>query len=139
METKICGKCKQEKLVSEFYKSKREGYRSRCKICSRLDVKEYINRPEVRELQKLYRREYYGRPDIKERDRVYYKEYRRRPDIKRKYFARQCLNHAIEAGKINREDCVLCGNPKGEGHHSNYNQPLVVIWLCRDCHKKLHW
>jgi len=38
---KICSKCKQERPVSEFYKSKRDGYRSRCKPCHREDRIEF--------------------------------------------------------------------------------------------------
>ncbi|MGA2159885.1 MAG: hypothetical protein ABSG90_11790 [Dehalococcoidia bacterium] len=25
-----------------------------------------------------------------------------------------------------------------ESHHPNYNEPLIVIWLCKSCHRRLH-
>lgn len=34
---KICSKCKVEKILDEFHKSKRDGYRSRCKKCKKED------------------------------------------------------------------------------------------------------
>ena len=40
-------------------------------------------------------------------------------------------------GKIIKSPCK-CGNPNSEMHHTDYNQPLRVEWLCRTCHLSLH-
>ena len=43
VEQKICSKCKEVKFVVDFYKdkSRKDGYRSRCKICCNLESSEY--------------------------------------------------------------------------------------------------
>ena len=40
-------------------------------------------------------------------------------------------------GKITPQPCQLCGMP-AEMHHSDYDQPLKVEWLCREHHLTLH-
>ena len=143
MLTRKCGRCKIEKPVSEFYKSTRDGYRSRCKPCHKEDCKlyaktGYYQRPGVIERVK----DYLSSPEVIERikacDRAWRKEWRKRPDVAVKYFARTCLNNAIRAGRINREPCAMCGKEQSQGHHSDYSQPLLIVWLCGDCHRKLH-
>ena len=63
MKRKVCGKCGQEKSVSEFYKSKRDGYRSRCKECHKKDCREYAKTGYYAR----YQREYSKRGYVKER------------------------------------------------------------------------
>ena len=125
METKICSRCKQEKTIGEFYKHNRDGYRSRCKSCQGEDSKEYFRRPEVKERTKSYYRKYD-------------KDYRKRPYVMVKDFARSYLNHAIQAGRVNREPCSMCGKEQAEGHHEDYYQPLLIVWLCPPCHQATH-
>lgn len=54
--------------------------------------------------------------------------------------ARSDLNHAVERGDVIRPDaCEVCGDPADtEAHHRDYNKPLEVEWLCRDCHDGRH-
>ena len=125
MTKKICGLCKQEKPVSEFYTSRRCGYQWKCKPCHLGGNKGYL-------------KEYFSRPEIKERANVLHKEYRKRPDVSVKDFARQCLANEIRARRINREPCVMCGAKQSHGHHEDYNQPLLIVWLCATCHRQLH-
>ena len=121
METKTCGRCKQIKPLIEFYKSKRDGYRSRCKPCHNLDVKEYYKRPGARRRQKIYQ-----------------DEYRKRSYVKAKIYARNCTTVAIKMGRICRGSCAVCGKEQGQVHHLDYNEPLMIVWLCPNCHRRLH-
>ncbi len=41
-------------------------------------------------------------------------------------------------GRLKPEMCANCGAEKAEKHHENYDKPLIVVWLCRDCHLKRH-
>lgn len=37
------------------------------------------------------------------------------------------------------EKCSECGiRGVVDGHHSDYSEPLKVIWLCRQCHADIH-
>ena len=54
--------------------------------------------------------------------------------------ARTILGHAVRDGKLERPtSCDACGRiciP--DGHHTDYNKPLSVIWLCSFCHGHIH-
>jgi len=43
-----------------------------------------------------------------------------------------------DRGKIPRKPCERCGETKAEMHHHDYDQPLLVTWLCRECHLRHH-
>ncbi len=139
MKTKICGRCNQEKPLTEFYKHKRDGYRSRCKVCSKLDYKEYINRPERRELFKTYRKEYYGRAEVKKRIKAYREDQQKNPKFKAIRLARNYLRYMVRLGRIIKEPCSICDKFQVEAHHPDYKQPLMIVWLCPDCHRELHY
>lgn len=136
MNTKRCSKCKQEKPVSEFFKNKsrKDGYRARCKLCHREDCRDYAKTGYYRR----YNREYERRPEVKERRKVTKAVYRNRPDVKIKNMARWYTNHEIQAGRIKREPCAFCGKEQSEVHHPDYNEPLLIVWLCADCHRRIH-
>lgn len=58
---------------------------------------------------------------------------------RRRASARSTLNVAISRGKIRRGSCEVCGTLRDvEGHHEDYDFPLVVRWLCREHHRDLH-
>ena len=136
MNTRICARCQQEKSISEFYEGIRIQYW--CKRCKLEYQKEYIKRPKVRERFKEYRDEYYNRPEVKERIKAYVKECEKHPEYKLKRFARNYLRYRVRQGVITKESCIMCGKEQSEAHHLDYNQPLIVIWLCSDCHRELH-
>lgn len=45
---------------------------------------------------------------------------------------------AIERGEITKQPCEICGATETQAHHDDYNEPLVVRWLCDTCHKEWH-
>lgn len=45
---------------------------------------------------------------------------------------------AIQHGLLQRKPCEVCGEEKVEAHHTNYQKPLTVMWLCRKHHKQWH-
>jgi site-specific DNA-cytosine methylase len=47
---------------------------------------------------------------------------------------------ALQAGRLTKpEKCETCGSSiKIEAHHSDYNKPLDVMWLCKKCHFEWH-
>ncbi len=97
------------------------------------------------------KREYYKRYSTSEKGRTRKKEYYE--EHKQEFFARakksmakypterkvrSKTDHAISSGKLVRQPCEICGDPKTDAHHDDYNKPLEVRWLCRSCHKKWH-
>ncbi len=53
---------------------------------------------------------------------------------KKRRNTRPDLNHAIRDGKVKRLPCSVCGDPKSEAHHHDYNKPLDVIFFCDKHH-----
>lgn len=71
---KICTKCKEQKLLTEFSKHKhhRDGYQSNCKIC----IKEYKDskKSEICEYRKKYYEE--NKTELTQQQKQYQKEYK---------------------------------------------------------------
>jgi len=77
--TKICGICKQELSLTNFYKNNLK-WGSRCKKCCNSYAKDYNKKND--EKVKEYRNVYKQRESVKERGRLKRREYRNRPDVK---------------------------------------------------------
>ncbi len=147
MATKQCGKCKQVKPVAEFYRHGRDGYQSRCKECHREEGKLYNRTPERREYNKQfykqlkdggYFKEYEQKPEVKERKARQQREYSRDPKLRIKYLARWYAKRMVRNGVVSKEPCALCGEEQAHIHHPDYTQPLLIVWLCPDCHREIH-
>jgi hypothetical protein len=52
--------------------------------------------------------------------------------------AQTAVSNAVRDGRLTRQPCEVCGNPKVDGHHEDYSKPLEVRWLCRAHHMELH-
>lgn len=79
-----------------------------CKACHAAHMR--ANRPKHSELTPLQR--------FKDVARAYANVYQRR-------------------GKLKPKPCEVCSKP-AQKHHDDYTKPLVVRWLCRECHLFLH-
>ena len=124
---KKCFKCRSVKNIEEFYVHPvmADGRLGKCKECTKSDVRAHrlLNIEAIRSYDR-------GRA----RRRVeYQRAYRKRNHSK--YVARNKLAYAVRRGKIKRMPCAVCGDPKSQGHHSDYALPLNVEWLC----VKHHW
>lgn len=107
METKKCSKCGEEKPLSEFYRSSKNGHMNRCKSCD----KEYKKERQRKGLVKRYRKPYVRvanltpeqleKRHIKDRAR-----YARRN--KEKVLATAILKSEIKERQRNREQQRLC-------------------------------
>lgn len=51
---------------------------------------------------------------------------------------RRKTNAAIKHGQIARTPCAVCGNPKSQVHHRNYDDHMDVEFLCAHHHSELH-
>lgn len=52
--------------------------------------------------------------------------------------ARSYANVYIKRGKIKKENCFICNSEKSQMHHKDYKKPIDILWLCRECHLRLH-
>lgn len=91
-------------------------------------------RDKYREQQKIYN----STEEAKELNRKRSKKYWDANPKKNK--ARKKVRTAIRNGSIKRPDiCSRCGKKsKVEAHHKDYDKPLDVEWLCRQCHVNEH-
>jgi len=56
----------------------------------------------------------------------------------KKYAAHIAVQRALGQGKLSKQPCEVCGEPKVDAHHDDYSKPLKVRWLCRTHHTRLH-
>jgi len=51
---------------------------------------------------------------------------------------RRYTNILIKRGKLIPEPCVFCGTIPVEPHHTDYDDPYAVVWVCHEHHLALH-
>lgn len=52
--------------------------------------------------------------------------------------SRRIFRTAVNLGFIVPGPCFVCGAINTHGHHTDYSQPLKVIWLCPKHHRLAH-
>ena len=93
------------------------------------------------ERQEVYRAEHrYTVPVEKRREhrRKHYHKNCKTKEFKFQHSARRKVNTEIRAGRLVRQPCEVCNNPKSIAHHEDYNKPLDVRWLCGKHHAEVH-
>lgn len=140
---KRCSKCKQLLGEGNFSKNCRtkDGLNSRCTDCNKAYLKDYYQKPGVKERFKKQQQEYIQRPEIKERRKAYaqqlevkersnkyQKKYQQRPEIKKhleeyrhKYYQRP---EVIKKRKEKQNDPVFQKYKKE--YMNNYRKTYVV-------------
>lgn len=53
--------------------------------------------------------------------------------------ARSYARMYLLRGKLLQQPCEVCEDPNTEMHHDDYDKPLEVRWLCRECHLDHHY
>ena len=133
---KKCPMCKKSKPTTEFHKNRstKDGFRSQCKECIIPYQAAYAKSDKGVAVDKKYASSDKG------------KATQSRADAKRavthhgELMARRAVAVALYNGDLIRPDkCESCWSPDNiEAHHADYDQPLMVEWLCRSCHVRLH-
>lgn len=146
---KRCFKCGKEKTFGEFYRmaNMKDGHSGKCKECTRADV--LANRAARIEHYRQYDRGRAMRPERVAGKKAYSsspggrvshqaalrRQIEKHPD---KYKARVAVGNAVRDGRLQRNPCEVCGDPKSEAHHEDYSKPLNVRWLCNKHHHATH-
>ena len=134
-DMKPCFVCKQVKELRLFSKHKgmADGHLNKCKSCAIEYSKAH------REANPEYYKEFEkGRsllPERKAATTAYIKAYEAKHPNRKE--ATTLLNNAVRRGVIEKQPCFECGE-KAVAHHSDYNNPLGVTWLCHKHHRQLH-
>jgi hypothetical protein len=73
-----------------------------------------------------------------EKVRRYSLEYRKQH--KKAYAAADKVQKAVKAGRLVKPSiCSFCGSSRNlRAHHSDYDKPLDILWICENCHRILH-
>ena len=130
---KICKGCKTRKPLEDFYIHTQmgDGRLNFCKECVRERVSNHYYSNHQKMLIKYRERE---------KIRCGTQEYRRMKTEYNKTWRtsekRKAHNTTMRKLKFTKPDsCELCGNGDNlVGHHPNYSEPEVVIWVCNLCH-----
>lgn len=57
---------------------------------------------------------------------------------RQKRLVHHIVQRALRLGTLRRGRCEVCGSFRVDAHHSDYDKPLAVTWLCRKHHQQLH-
>jgi len=111
-DMKVCIGCNKTKSHNDFHRDKKakDNCRSRCKACTKKQNRNYPKKSTKE----------WGRTN------------------KEKTYAHSRVQSAIKWGILTKENCVICDDPKSQGHHEDYSKPLDVIWLCQSHHRQRH-
>lgn len=128
----------REKHKEEIREKDRKYYEEHKEECNKR-AKEYRKKNKEKILEKKNNWVRRNEERLKEYRRQYHEDYKERSKAELK--ARTKLSNAIRDGKVLRPNkCDRCGKKcTPDGHHWNYAYPLNVVWLCRSCHKIVHF
>jgi hypothetical protein len=146
---KPCIACHIQKPIECFYKHKamKDGHLNKCIECCKKH--EHLRRVSKIEEIRAYDRMRGSLPHRLEANRLRQKteqgklihlqaNERYKEKYKNRHAARHIVGNALRDGKIFKQPCFVCGDPKTEGHHPDYDRPLEVVWLCMKHHKEAH-
>lgn len=132
---KTCSRCKKTKPLEQFFRdrSKADGRHSQCKVCQSAREKVYRQSEEGKIVRKVY--------EQSEKGKIAFRKYLAANPEKKQ--AANSVGYATQVGILVRPNtCEHCleFHDKIEAHHESYAKlmRLVVVWLCRACHKKEH-
>ena len=143
---KQCKKCCEVKAVGDFYRND-----NTCKECRKAAVRANYraNREHYREYERqraslphrvAARKAYAATEHGRERRNAAKRAYIERNPGKR--LAHVTLDNAVRDGRVWKSPCCTApgcfSTDRIHGHHTHYDNPLSVVWLCNACHQQLH-
>jgi hypothetical protein len=113
-----------------------------------------VLRANVKKTESGYKKKWRATPQVREKELEYNRVYLKNNPEKRKLYskarrerypgkdaARRKLKYELRMGRVLKPDiCSECNFRSKiiDAHHTDYDRPLDVIWLCRPCHAKKH-
>jgi hypothetical protein len=91
MEKKVCTKCGEEKVLTEFNKNKRQSdnFSPQCKLCRSAERKKYYSKNKTRELEKIKEYQVLNKDSISNQRKKYRKDNRKVLSAKHKDYIKQ--------------------------------------------------
>ena len=134
--SKICFKCKIEKIISDFYKGRamKDGHLNKCIECSKLDALQHrnLNLGKIREYDRL-------RGKLEHRKKINVENTKKsRLSIIGYTSSHSAVARALKKGSLIKQACCMCNSIMSIAHHDDYSKPLDVMWLCSVHHKSRH-
>ena len=132
---KICKKCKKYKELNNFYihNQMKDGRLNICKECVKARIHNYWKDGRGKMVDSKRNQD----PSRKEWQRLYSYNQREKHAAKRK--VQSVWWTWFKKNKGVKSNCEVCGSgQKIEAHHSDYNKPYDVMWLCCKHHKGWH-
>lgn len=135
---KPCRKCSQILSKEMFYQSdvNEDGFRNICIECTKIDSHEnYAANLEKALAQARAWQQNNPEKWAKIRARARDKNYGRNPMHK---LAQLAVSYAHKTGRLVRQSCLICDDPKTDAHHPSYEPEnfLCVQYLCRKHHRR---
>jgi len=138
MTTKVCFKCNKKKPLSSFYShpATADRHLNKCKACTKKDVDNRYYDPKYTEKIRAYEHQRNALPHRREARKKYQQWLKiNRPG---RWVAHLKVRKALQDGRLIKKPCEVCGEPKSQGHHSDYRKYLQVQWLCLKHHRQIH-
>ncbi len=133
---KQCRQCGEYLPLAEFYRHSQmaDGHLNKCMDCVKARVSRHRRANDsVREYDRqraLNPERTALRNNVSERYRI---------ENPHRVNASTKVRRAILSGKMEKEPCAFCGRTDNiHAHHPDYDKPLDVVWLCVQCHRRLH-
>jgi hypothetical protein len=119
-----CPKCGRPRhLRSNGYRRGKQRFKACCDPCEYPRTQEHLRAFKIRQG---------GAAAYRNRQRD------RSPEGRKQYLARKTVENHLKIGDLIKQPCERCGNLNSHAHHENYDQPLIVVWLCPKHHKARH-
>ncbi len=90
------------------------------------------------EYHRDYNLKYFSKPENIDRRNYLMRYYTEVGHLAEHRRARQDVRKAIKSGILTRQPCQVCGASPSQAHHTDYNKPLDVKWLCKKHHLEHH-
>lgn len=131
---KSCFKCGRVKRIEMFYKHRdtKDGYLGKCKEC----VKTYTHENYAKRRKQYSDYDKKRNQNPKRKASVYRACRRAQEERPERHKARMAAGYAVRSGKMVKQSCFYCDDPKTQMHHDDYSKPLDVRWVCLKCHKE---
>lgn len=91
-----------------------------------------------REYHRAYEARYFQDEGNRKRRNALMRSYSKAHGTAEHHKARRKVRTEIEAGRLVRQPCEVCGETRVHAHHDDYSKPLDVRWLCPTHHYEHH-